>query len=88
MNAQMVEKSLEACRQRIELLPASQRKKLMTLYRESCDRHRQLVQDTTEALDALSEWRIWAKYRLFDLEARQREAKMTRRQDPNESDLS
>lgn len=58
----------------IATLPEEQRKRLMDLVTETRERQEMIVRMQREALDTLDDWRITEKYRLFDLECRERES--------------
>ncbi len=61
--------------ERISELPEAHRKRMMQLVGEAKARHEQIKTSTAEARDALADWRLRFKYRLFDAEARAREAR-------------
>jgi len=57
----------------IATLPEEQRQRLMNLVNETRERQETIVRMQREALNTLDDWRITEKYRLFDLECRERE---------------
>ncbi len=60
----------------IETLPEAQRARMMELVDETRRRHAHLRHLEKTAQDALDDWRLILKYRLFDYEARQREQRL------------
>ncbi len=86
MNDRTLSKHLEACRKTIESLPAVEQDRLWTLFEETRERHHAIQEATNRALDALDDWRLRAKYLVFDLEARQRDAEQNRPQNPPSTD--
>ncbi len=74
----MKEETFETAMQKhladIESLPEEKRAKLLELADQTRSRHHQIQRDFRRAHDALDDWRLWAKYLLFDAEARLREA--------------
>ncbi|MBN2561901.1 MAG: hypothetical protein JXQ75_13325 [Phycisphaerae bacterium] len=59
---------------KIAALPADQQAQLEPVLVETRRRHQEIREAVTSARDALDDWRITMKYRVFDLEARHREA--------------
>ena len=86
MNDRTLSKHLEACRKTIESLPATKQDRLWTLFEETYERHREIQEATNRALDSLDDWRLRAKYLVFDFEARQRDAQQNRSQYPPSTD--
>ncbi len=62
----------------IDRLPEAERAKLQGLVHETRGRHSETEQKITRAYARLDDWRMRAKYRVFDAEARQREAQENR----------
>lgn len=58
----------------IGTLPQEQRAFLDEWFRETKDRHELIKRNISAARNALDDWRLAMKYKIFDLEARQREA--------------
>lgn len=57
----------------IATLSEEQNRRLMDLAEETRRRHETIVRLQRETLSALDDWHITEKYRLFDLECRERE---------------
>ena len=57
----------------IATLPEEQRQRLMNLVNETRERQETIVRLQREALSTIDDWRITEKYRVFDLECRERE---------------
>jgi len=74
MTEEKFEQHLQELLSKIETLPESQRAPLLEMVEETRSRHRVIREATTRALSALDDWRLILKYRIFDAEARQREA--------------
>lgn len=62
----------------IDRLPEMERAKLRGLVHETRRRHSEVEQGIARACARLDDWRMRAKYRVFDAEARQREAQEDR----------
>lgn len=62
----------------IDSLPEAERAKLKGLVQETRERHAQVEEDITRAYDLVDDWRLSAKWRVFNAEARQREAQIPR----------
>lgn len=58
----------------IHALPEPRRSELMKRVEQTRHRQEQIRRGTQRAHDALDDWRLWAKYLLFDAEARRRES--------------
>ena len=74
MGVRDFEAAVEACIREIRNLPAAQHDRLMALVAEAQLRQQELSRSLHCALDALDDWRLYEKYRLFDEECRIREA--------------
>ncbi len=59
--------------EKIGQLPEAQRGPLYDLVKETRNRHENNESNIAKAKEALEDWRIAMKYRVFDLEARVRE---------------
>ena len=86
MQSRQFETHLQQMIDRIETLPESQRGPLMNLVDETRQRHKDIRDAARKGHDALDDWRLIQKYRIFDAEARQREAGSHTQQPDDESD--
>jgi len=73
MKAEEFDAALERCIRAINDLPEGKRSQLMELVNETRDHQQTVDVSLREALDAIDDWRLYQKYMLFDMEARQRE---------------
>ena len=62
----------------IQMLPNSQRATLMQMVQETRKRYRDIRESGARSRNALDNWRLIQKYRIFDEEARAREARTER----------
>ena len=56
-------------------LPAAQREAVYAMVNDTRKRHAEIREATARACAALDDWRLVQKYRIFDAEARRREAR-------------
>ncbi len=75
MRDEQFEQSLQRCLDALDELPADKREHIQKLVEETRLRHEDIKSSLQRAIHALDDWRLLQKYRLFDLEARQREMK-------------
>ncbi len=68
----------------IQSLPEPQRARLFDLLKETRQRYVRTVQALTEARNAVDDWRLLAKYQVFNSEATLREANAPRNDQPND----
>ena len=68
----------------IEGLPAAQRKAILEMAEDTRRRDQDIRDTMARAREALDDWRIVQKYRIFDAEATAREAAARRSVDENE----
>ncbi len=75
MGDKRLEEAVRQCQELMQTLPEEKRKELESLLDET--RHRQHKNKLAFqlAMDTLDDWRLLQKYRVFDREARLREAK-------------
>ncbi len=74
MSNEEFESAVAECLKAISTLPESERERLMTLVEETRQRHAALKVTMKDAMDSLDDWRVLAKYILFDRDAAAREA--------------
>jgi len=79
MTDETLEAKLREINSRIETLPQSQRDHLMQMVEETRQRHRDIKDGISRANDALDDWRLHMKYRVFDMEASRRESESQNR---------
>jgi hypothetical protein len=75
MTEEMFETKLAELETQIGSMPAELQARLKLLLEETRRRHLEIRQSIAAASDALDDWRIAMKYRIFDAEARLREAR-------------
>jgi phosphoglycerate-specific signal transduction histidine kinase len=75
MTEQTFQTKLAELETQIDSLPAEQQAHLKAMLEETRCRHQEIRQSIAAATDALDDWRIAMKYRIFDAEARLREAR-------------
>ncbi len=73
MMEETARKKLAELEAKIAALPAVQRTQLEGLLEETKERHDHIKSNADSARNALDDWRLLMKYRVFDLEARLRE---------------
>jgi len=73
MSADDFEAAIEKCMAMINELPPDQRDPLLDLVTETRARHRRIQASVKHVMDALDDWRLIQKYKVFDQEARRRE---------------
>ncbi len=74
MNGEKNARRLREYERIIDSLPADQQARLRDLLEETKERHVQIGASIARAMAAVDDWRLAQKYRLFDHEARVREA--------------
>ena len=62
----------------IQTLPSSQRTTLMQMVEDTRKRYREIRESGARSRNALDNWRLIQKYRIFDAEAQAREARTER----------
>ncbi len=77
MGDKRLEEAVRQCQELMQTLPEEKRKELESLLDETRHRHHSNKLAFQRALDTLDDWRLLQKYRVFDREARLREAKQT-----------
>ena len=86
----MTDETLEArlceINSKIETLPQSQRDHLMQMVEETRQRHNDIKDGIGQARDALDDWRLQMKYRVFDMEASVRENRTLREDESQNSE--
>lgn len=84
MTGDRFELQLQEILARIAALPEHHRTHLMKVVEETRERHRDVRESVARARDALDDWRILQKYRIFDLEATLRERQSGRQRPPDD----
>ncbi|MCK4658862.1 MAG: hypothetical protein KAV82_05010 [Phycisphaerae bacterium] len=74
MTNQQFNEQLSKILANIETLPESRRGALLEMAEEARARYQQIGKTTARAREALEDWRLVQKYRIFDAEASLREA--------------
>ena len=74
MNDEAFEAKLKEVRDRIDSLPQAHREHLLELIEETRRRHLTIHETSRKSRELLDDWRLAAKYLLFDREASRREA--------------
>jgi hypothetical protein len=74
MTREAFEAQVEKTLATIAVLPEERRAPLLALVDEARRRHAEIAADVGRAREALDDWRIIAKYRVFDAEATARES--------------
>lgn len=75
MSNEEFEAAIAECLKAISTVPEAERERLVKLVEETRRRHAALKVTQKDAMDSLDDWRILAKYILFDRDAAAREAK-------------
>ena len=78
MTEQQFNQRLRELLRKVEQLPETQRATLLDLAEETRQRDQAIRNSAARARDALDDWRLIPKYRVFDAEARIREAQVER----------
>lgn len=71
---------------KIDTLPEGRRGRLLEVVEETRRRHADIRVSIRRASGALDDWRLQAKYRLFDMEAADREARAELKNERNDGE--
>ena len=74
MGDKRLEEAVRQCQELMQTLPEEKRKQLESLLEKTRHRHHKNKLAFQRAMDELDDWRLLQKYRVFDREARLREA--------------